>query len=38
VYRAHVRQSSRNRSALSAREKHRVHQEIARVVGLEVPA
>lgn len=38
VYRAHVRQNSRNRSSLSARAKHRVHQDIARAVGLVVPA
>jgi glycosyltransferase involved in cell wall biosynthesis len=38
VYRAHVRQASRNRGSMSAREKHRIHQEIARDLGLKVPA
>lgn len=38
VYRAHVRAKSRNRGSMSQREKHRVHQDIARDLGLPVPA
>lgn len=38
VYRAHVRPDSRNRGRLRQADKHRVHQEIARDLGLPVPA
>ncbi len=38
VYRAHVRSNSRNRGSMSARAKHGVHQDIARSLGLPVPA
>lgn len=37
VYRAHVRSTSRNRGTLTQRQKHRVHQDIARDLGLPVP-
>lgn len=38
VYRAHVRPDSRNRGQLTQAEKHAVHQQIARSVGVKVPA
>lgn len=38
VYRAHVRPDSRNRGQLTQAEKHAVHQQIARSIGVKVPA